>query len=699
MITGTRVPLWTVVAAFAATLVAPALARPSAVPGAEAAQSSQAPAPPQSAAQTVAKIATENTATASTAQPVSAPGLSIRITSPLGRTGISGSVRIVARVTATPAFVLSAVQFYVDGKLVGEGKNGPPYAVEWTDDNPFQAREIVAQVSDDRGGVARDVVNLKPLEVTDNSSVESVLLEPMVLDADGKPVNGLKLDDFHVLEDGVPQSIEMAQPEVAPSTYTLLIDTSQSMSRRLDFVREAAAALPRYLRPDDEVVIAPFTRKLGTITGPTKDRETIADAISAIGATGGTSILDCLKDLGPRLTDHTTRQIVVLITDGYDEDSTTTYQTALQAIKSSEATLYVLGIGGVAGISIKGEELLKKLATETGGRAFFPSREEQITDVHGLIAADVQDRYMVSYTPTNQKADGTWRAVVVSTNNPTYHLRVRDGYRAASPPPVRPQIELTLRDTNRGFVDVGAEDLQVFEDGVEQKIEGFEEALTPVSVILALDGSGSMRKSVAGVKNAAQAFVNALPEKDSLGILQFADSATLVQDLSKDRKHALEAVGDYTANGGTALYDALMMSLNRLRHIDGRRVVVVLTDGVDENDPGTAPGSVHKLDDVLAAVRDTGTTVFAIGLGTKVDHTILDNLASISGGESYFPEDVTTLDVNYHRILENLRRRYIISYTSTNFARDGAWRKVEIQCRKPGIVVQTQGGFFSPNGG
>jgi len=699
VITGTRVPLWTVVAAFAATLVAPALARPSAVPGAEAAQSSQAPAPPQSAAQTVAKIATENTATASTAQPVSAPGLSIRITSPLGRTGISGSVRIVARVTATPAFVLSAVQFYVDGKLVGEGKNGPPYAVEWTDDNPFQAREIVAQVSDDRGGVARDVVNLKPLEVTDNSSVESVLLEPMVLDADGKPVNGLKLDDFHVLEDGVPQSIEMAQPEVAPSTYTLLIDTSQSMSRRLDFVREAAAALPRYLRPDDEVVIAPFTRKLGTITGPTKDRETIADAISAIGATGGTSILDCLKDLGPRLTDHTTRQIVVLITDGYDEDSTTTYQTALQAIKSSEATLYVLGIGGVAGISIKGEELLKKLATETGGRAFFPSREEQITDVHGLIAADVQDRYMVSYTPTNQKADGTWRAVVVSTNNPTYHLRVRDGYRAASPPPVRPQIELTLRDTNRGFVDVGAEDLQVFEDGVEQKIEGFEEALTPVSVILALDGSGSMRKSVAGVKNAAQAFVNALPEKDSLGILQFADSATLVQDLSKDRKHALEAVGDYTANGGTALYDALMMSLNRLRHIDGRRVVVVLTDGVDENDPGTAPGSVHKLDDVLAAVRDTGTTVFAIGLGTKVDHTILDNLASISGGESYFPEDVTTLDVNYHRILENLRRRYIISYTSTNFARDGAWRKVEIQCRKPGIVVQTQGGFFSPNGG
>jgi VWFA-related protein len=696
--------VWTVAAALAATLMAPALAsaRRGAELGAKAGRSAQdqSPAPAQSAPQTVvAKTAIENTATASTAQPVSAPGLSIRITSPLGRTGISGSVRIVARVTATQSLVLSAVQFYVDGKLVGEGKNGPPYAVEWLDGNPFDAREIVAQVSDDRGGIARDVVDLKPLEVTDNSSVESVLLEPMVLDAGGKPVNGLKLADFHVLEDGVPQAIEMAEPEIAPSTYTLLIDSSQSMSRRLDFVRAAAAALPRFLRPDDEVVVAPFTRKLGVITGPTNDRQTILDAIGAIDATGGTSILDCLKDLGPRLAGQTTRQIVVLVTDGYDEDSTTTFQTALQAMKSSQATLYVVGIGGVAGISIKGEDLLKKLAVGTGGRAFFPARETQIADVHELIAADVQDRYMVSYTPTNQKADGTWRTVVVSTNDPTYRLRVRDGYRAASPPPVRPQIELTLRDTNRGFVDVGAEDLQVFEDGVEQKIEGFEEALTPVSIILALDGSGSMRKSVTGVKDAAQAFVKALPDKDSLGVLQFADSATLVQDLSKDRKHALEAVGDYTANGGTALYDALMMSLDRLRHVDGRRVVVVLTDGVDENNPGTAPGSVHTLDEVRAAVKDTGATVFTIGLGTKVDHTVLDELALISGGESYFPEDVTTLDVNYHRILENLRRRYIISYTSTNFARDGAWRTIEIKCLKPGIAVRSQGGFFSPNGG
>src|SRR5262249_45893076 len=220
-----------------------------------------------------------------------------------------------------------------------------------------------------------------------------------------------------------------------------------------------------------------------------------------------------------------------------------------------------------------------------------------------------------------------------------------------------------------------------------------------VNVIMALDNSGSMKKSAEGVKSAAKSFVNALPDKDSLGVVHFAGRATLVQDLSKNRKNATDAINDYTADGGTALYDALMVSLERLKRTDGRRVVVVLTDGVDENIPGTAPGSVHTLDDVRAALKDTGATVFTIGLGTKVDHKVLDELSSISGGESYYPENVITLEANYHRVLENIRRRYIISYTSTNFTRDGAWRKVDIKCSRPGIVVQSQGGYFAPSGG
>ena len=599
--------------------------------------------------------------------------------------------------TARSNTSISAVQFFVDGKLVGEHKGSPPYAVEWIDDDPFEEREIVAQVADSSGNTARDSVTLKPLEVHESSSVSSVLLEPVVLDAKGHPVNGLTAADFHVFEDGVLQTIDLTVPDTIPATYTLLVDGSQSMANRYVFVREAAEELPRHLRPTDQVIVAPFTKTLGAITGPTKDHDTIAGAIDAIHAGGGTAILDCLSALGTELHKVPGRHVIVLITDGYDENSTTTFDATLAALKAQEATLYVVAVGGIAGISLKGEDLLRSLAVSTGGRAYFPSRETQLGDVHALIASDVQDRYIVSYTPTNQQIDGTWRTITVSTSNPEHVVRVRAGYQADAPPPIRPEIELTIRDEHRGYVEIGPTDLEVVEDGVEQKVQAFEEATTPVSIVLMLDASGSMRPGAAQVKEAARSFVGALPDKDSLGVLQFADAPLLVQDLSTKRKMSLDAIDQYQAIGGTALYDALIEGLARLKRVDGRRAIVVLTDGRDENNPGTAPGSVHSLADVVVAARDTGAAIYAIGLGTKVDRAVLDQLADVSGGESYFPEDVSSLEANYKRVVENLRRRYIVSYTSTNQKRDGAWRKVEIRAKQDGLVVTTKGGYFAPD--
>jgi Ca-activated chloride channel family protein len=622
--------------------------------------------------------------------------LTIQITSPLGRTGLSGAVRLVARVTAEPNVAISPVQFFVDGKLVGEDKDGPPYAVEWVDDNPFEPRQILAQVADAAGREARDTVDLKPLEISETADVSSVLLEPTVIDPTGRPVNGLQVGDFHVSEDGVPQSIELAVPDTVPATYTLLIDTSQSMSRHMDFVRDAARQLPGYLRPNDEVVIVPFAKDLGSVTGPTKDRDTIAGAISAIRSGGGTAILDCLVKATQQVSATEGRHIVVLVTDGYDENSGTAFEDALQAIKDTQTTVYVIAISGVAGISLKGEDLLKRLATETGGHAFFPSREFQLADVHRVIASDVQQRYVVSYTPTNQKLDGTWRAITLTTSNPKFVVKVRDGYRAPAPPPIRPQLELTIRDLNREYLDITPADLEVLEDGVPQKVEGFEEALTPVSIVLVLDASGSMKKDAPQVIEAAHAFVRALPAKDKLAVMMFADKPELTHDLTTLREWSQEAIGRYQANGGTALYDALIESLTKLKPAVGRTAVVVLTDGRDENNPGTGPGSTHTLDDVFAMLKDVGATVYGIGLGPKVDRDTLERLALASTGEAYFPADVSELNAEYRRVIENLRRRYVISYTSTNSTHDGKWRTVEIRTEREGILIDSKGGYFAP---
>jgi VWFA-related protein len=624
--------------------------------------------------------------------------LTVQITSPLGRTGVSGPVRLVARIQADPKATLSPVEFYVDDQKVGEDTDGPPYAVEWTDSNPFEPRKIAVDVADSLGHTAHDEVVLKPLEFAENTHVSSVLLEPAVFDQKGRPVNGLNAGDFHVTENGVPQKIELAAPDTIPAVYTLLVDSSQSMSRRMDFVRNAARELPDHLRRNDSVMVVPFSKTLGVITGPTQDRETVAGAIDAIHASGGTAILDCLVKVTSQLSSSDTRHIVVLLTDGYDENSQISFDKALQAVKAAKTTVYVIAISGVAGISLRGEDLLKRLAEETGGRAFFPSRDMQLPDVHQLIAEDVQERYVVTYTPTNQKLDGSWRAISLTTSHPDDVVKVRGGYYAPAPPPIRPQIELTIRDRNREFIDITPDDLEVVEDGVDQTVDAFEEALTPVSIVLALDSSGSMRKDAPEVMEAARTFVRALPPQDKLAVLTFADRAEFAHDLTTNREWSLDAIGRYQAVGGTALYDAMFESLTRLKRVEGRTAIVVLTDGRDENNPGTAPGSTHSLNDVVSNLSAVGATVYAIGLGANVDHEPLEEFATATTGDAYFPEDVSTLGAEYRRILENLRRRYILSYTSTNTTRDGAWRKVEIRSKKDGVVIQTRGGYFAPEG-
>ena len=624
----------------------------------------------------------------------SGPDLSVEITSPLGRTGIPERIRIVARVRAADGTQLEPVRFFIDSVLLGEDKDGPPYALEWTDENPFEPREIAVEV---RAGnnVARDKVLLEPLEIREVSEVSSVLLEVAVHDPEGRFVSGLGDRDFSVAEDGVPQAIDMVRQEAMPATYTLLVDSSQSMARRIDDVRMAATKLVRTLRPDDQVVVAPFATQLGALTGPTKDQATVLDAIGAIGSRGGTAILNALKTVSQRLPTSGERHALILLTDGYDEHSTVSREEALAAVKQLHATLYVIGIAGSAGISLKGERFLRDLANETGGRAFFPSRDTELAWVDEQIADEIHKRYLVSYSPLNQKADGTWRAIDLTTSQPKLKVRTRRGYRAPAPPPIRPSIEFTMLSGERELMDARREDIVVVEDGVPQTVDVFHEAIDPVSIVLTLDSSGSMKKAADAAKAAARTFIEAVGPEDKLGVALFADSFTLAQDLTANRVASLDAVNQYVASGGTALYDALAGSVARLKRESGRRVVVLVSDGRDENNPGTGPGSVRSREEALAELTDV--TVFAIGLGPNVDRTFLQQLANDSGGEAYFPNDVSELEAQYRRVIENLRRRYVISYTSTNSTRDGAWRRVQITSEVPGTTVRSKGGYSAPD--
>ena len=339
---------------------------------------------------------------------------------------------------------LGQVRFFVDQALLASVSDGPPYATEWIDENPFERREITVEVDDGLGHEARDKVVLQPFEVTEAAEVASVLLEASVQDQQQRFVKGLQPSAFSLLENGVPQTLDIVRQEDVGATFALLVDSSASMSRRMDFAQRTAATLAGYLRPQDRIVVAPFARTVGAVTGPTNDRPTILEGIRAIRPSGGTAILDSLAQMCRSLADAEGRRAIVLITDGYDEQSSTTFEEALASVKKAGVTVYVVGVGGVAGISIKGERLLRRLAVESGGRFFFPSRDEQLPEVHDVLTGDVQNRYLITYTPTDQTPDGTWRAITVKTGNPQYAVRTRAGYDASKPAPIRPAVEFTV---------------------------------------------------------------------------------------------------------------------------------------------------------------------------------------------------------------------------------------------------------------
>jgi VWFA-related protein len=500
---------------------------------------------------------------------------------------------------------------------------------------------------------------------------------------------------LRVLENGIEQAVDLVMRESVATDVLLLVDNSQSMARRMDFVRAACERLAKALRKGDRVIVVPFNARIGAITGPTDDPVTVSQAISAMRGGGGTAVLDSLVEATRLLKNGAPRRAIVLLTDGYDEASQIDLNTVKRALEESGTTVYVVGIGGVAGISLRGEVMLREIAEHSGGRVFFPPREAELVSVASTVAADAHSRYLITYTPNNQQQDGGWRAVKVDVPE-GFKTRTRAGYYAPAPPPIRATIEFTVVDAARSYVDVTAGDVEVFEDGVGQVVDTFQQAVNPVAMVLALDSSGSMKNAADLVRSTAKEFVREVRTEDPLALITFADKPKFEHTLSLNRQWTLDAIDRYVPLGGTALYDALWNSLMTLKGTTGRKAVVVLTDGRDENNPGTGPGSTHTFEEVLKLRREVDAVIYAVALGANVDAGVLRQLADESGGQAYFA-DASTLGAQFRRVVESMRRRYILSYTSTNMDYDGGWRGVVVRTRTRGeVVVVRDGGYFAP---
>jgi len=273
---------------------------------------------------------------------------------------------------------------------------------------------------------------------------ELVVLDVTVVDGANKPIMDLTQDQFQIFEDKVQQKVEFFTKEQVPVSLVFTIDTSGSMRAKLDTVIKASTNLIKASRAGDEVAVIEFKEEPVLLEEFTSDINDAVYALEGMVARSQTAMLDALylsADYAHK-EGKNRRKAVVVVTDGEDKDSQYKLEEVVDHLREADVQIYLIGFtkdleksgGWVFSKSPqeKAEGLLNRLASETGGRAFFPRELAEVHTIAQQISTDLRTQYTIGYYPSNSKRDGTFRSVRVSVNGGNRRLvaRTRNGYTA-----------------------------------------------------------------------------------------------------------------------------------------------------------------------------------------------------------------------------------------------------------------------------
>jgi Ca-activated chloride channel family protein len=246
--------------------------------------------------------------------------------------------------------------------------------------------------------------------------------------------------------------------------------------------------------------------------------------------------------------------------------------------------------------------------------------------------------------------------------------------------------------------DIPQKNFKIFENNVEQQIRLFRREDVPVSLCIVIDDSGSMRDKRAKVAAAALGLVKASNKNDEVCVVNFNDEAYLDQPFTNDVGRLEQALEKIESRGGTAMRDAVSMSIDYLKKDakKDKKVVLVITDGDDT-------ASSETLEKLVAKCQRSEVLVYSIGVLTdeearkaKAAKRNLSLLAKESGGMSYFPKDLVEVEALAIQIAHEIRNQYIITYVPTNQQLDGSYRTIKVTATGKGNpTVRTRSGYYA----
>lgn len=271
------------------------------------------------------------------------------------------------------------------------------------------------------------------------AGVEVVSLNVTVIDGQNHYVTDLDQGDFSVFEDGAKQDLSFFNKTNLPIALSLLIDSSASMEQRMETAQEAAIGFARKIRPQDMAQVVDFDSRVEIRQGFTNKIEDLESAIRHTSSGGSTALHNAvyisLKELAKvraKNPDEIRRQAIIILSDGEDTSSLVSFEEVLELAKRSETAIYTIGLQPRETSALRGfreaEFVLRQLAQETGGRAFFAQRVEELKDVYGQIADELSSQYTMGYASKNPRRDGAFRRVVVQVARQNVTPRTKRGY-------------------------------------------------------------------------------------------------------------------------------------------------------------------------------------------------------------------------------------------------------------------------------
>lgn len=262
-------------------------------------------------------------------------------------------------------------------------------------------------------------------------------------------------------------------------------------------------------------------------------------------------------------------------------------------------------------------------------------------------------------------------------------------------------LNVTVTDkAGRLITNLPQSAFQVFENNIPQEIKVFKREDVPVSMGLIIDNSGSMREKRQAVESATLALVRDSNPQDEAFIVNFNDEAYLDADFTSDIKEMERGLTKIDSRGGTAMREALRMSADLLQSKAKRdkKVVLVVTDGNDN-------ASSVSLEALVREAQHDDVLVYAIGLlseeekkEAKAAKRALDLLVDSTGGQAFYPKDVSEVEKIAHEVAHDIRNQYTVAYTPTNTALDGTFRQVRVVVKSPGgLTARTRQGYYAVN--